>query len=69
MTEEAAWEKYKSGGGEQRGGKRREMGDEGMLALRRGTCCCRRRGNLGGRSTVGGTWKWGVRRGSGRGWH
>lgn len=38
-----------------------------MLALRGGTCCRRRRGNLGGRGTVGGTGKWGVRRGRGRG--
>lgn len=32
-------------------------GDEGMLALKGGTCCSRRRGFLGGRSAVGGTGK------------
>lgn len=50
--------------GEQKGGERREMGDEGMLALRRGTCCRRRRGYLGGRSTVGGIGKSGLDRGA-----
>lgn len=55
--------------GEGKGGERREMGDEGMLALRRGTCCRRRRGDVGGRGAVGGTGKWGVRWGRGRGWH
>lgn len=44
-------------------------GDEGMLALRGGTCCRRRRGDVGGRGAVGGTGKWGVRWGRGRGWH
>lgn len=38
-----------------KGGERRETGDEGMLALRRGTCCRRRRGDVGGRGAVGGT--------------
>lgn len=50
--------------GEGKGGERREMGGEGMLALRRGTCCRRRRGDVGGRGTVGGTGKWwGARQG------
>lgn len=43
--------------------------DEGMLALKGGTCCRRRRGDVGGRGAVGGAGKWGVTRGRGRGWH
>lgn len=42
--------------GEEKGG-REGRGDEGMLALKGGTCCGRRRGFLGGRSAVGGTGK------------
>lgn len=35
--------------GERKGGR---QGDEGMLALKGGTCCDRRRGFLGGRSSA-----------------
>lgn len=55
MTERGAVGKIQEWRGKQKGGERQE--DEGMLALRGGTCCWKGRDYLGGRNSVGGTGK------------
>lgn len=58
MTEKGGCGKKQRSGGKG-GEKRGEVGDgdQGMLALKGGTCCGRRRGNVGGRVAMGGSGK------------
>lgn len=64
MTERGGVGKIEEWRGEQKGGERSEMGDEGMLALRRGHVLLEEEGQLGWAKHSGRNREMGVRRGA-----